>query len=182
MALPYAVRHTMRGAGTGVELQSKQFAAVGIVAGVVTTGLGVVVLLGGLAEAEQPDHDPATGYEDVGTGYIDFDPLPSQPTSKPAGKPSARPPAGSGTGSVDEREGETYVPGEPVPTSAGVPGEPDRPSAPRKTAEPADPGGSTPTSKPTSSAEPEPSPDPTPSDPSSEPTPTETATPTADPQ
>lgn len=161
-------------------MQSKQFAVAGIVVGSVMTGLGAVVLLSGLAEAEQPDHDPVTGYEEVGTGYPDVDPLPSQPASKPTGKQSAEPSARSSTGSLGEHEGERDEPAQPIPTSVG---EPDRPSAPRETAEPADPGGSTPTSGPTRTAEPEPSPEPTdPSDPTSEPTPTETATPTAEPQ
>ena len=48
-------------------MQSKKIAIGGILSGTVVAGLGVVVLLGGLAEAEQPDRDPVPGYEGVGT-------------------------------------------------------------------------------------------------------------------
>ena len=159
-------------------MQSKQVAVAGILTGAVMTGLGVVVLLAGLAEAERPDRDPVTGFEDVGNAYPDVDPLPPAPGSELSEEPSdgspARPP-----GSAADRDGATHEPGEAEPSTAG---DPDRPTASREPEEPAETSGSTPTSKPTLTTEPEPTAEPTESaDPTTDPTPTETATPTTEP-
>ena len=158
-------------------MQSKQVAVAGILTGAVVTGLGVVVLLAGLAEAERPDRDPVTGFEDVGNAYPDVDPLPP-PGSKPSEEPSAGYSARPHGGSAD-RDGATHEPGETDPSTAG---DPDRPTASREPDAPAETSGSTPTSGPTRTAEPEPSVEPTESaDPTTDPTPTETATPTTEP-
>lgn len=162
-------------------MQSKQVAVAGILSGAVMTGLGVVVLLAGLAEAERPDRDPVTGFEDVGNAYPDVDPLPppgSKPSEEPSAGYSARP-----RGAAADGDGETYEPGETDPSAAG---DPDRPTASREPDEPAETGGSTPTAGPTRTAEPEPSVEPTvepteSADPTTDPTPTETATPTTEP-
>ncbi|MFD4327490.1 hypothetical protein ACFWQC_22840 [Nocardioides sp. NPDC058538] len=158
-------------------MQSKQVAVAGILTGTVVTGLGVVVLLAGLAEAERPDRDPVTGFEDVGNTYPDVDPLPP-PGSKPSKEPSAgysSRPHGVGV----DRDGPTYGPGETDPSTAG---DPTRPRASRDPDEPAETGGSTPTSRPTLTTEPEPTAEPTESaDPTTDPTPTETVTPTTEP-
>ncbi|MEU0266993.1 hypothetical protein [Nocardioides sp. NPDC006303] len=158
-------------------MQSKQVAVAGILTGAVITGLGVVVLLAGLAEAERPDRDPVTGFEDVGNVYPDVDPLPppgSKPSEEPSAGYSARP-----HGAGADRGGPTYGPEETDPSTAG---DPDRPTASREPDEPAETGGSTPTSRPTLTTEPEPTAEPTESaDPTTDPTPTETATPTTEP-
>ena len=158
-------------------MQSKQVAVAGILTGAVVTGLGVVVLLAGLAEAERPDRDPVTGFEDVGNAYPDVDPLPpsgSKPSEEPSAGYSARP-----YGAGADRDGPTYGPGETDPSTAGAP---DRPAASREPDEPAETGGSTPTSRPTLTTEPEPTAEPTESaDPTTDPTPTETVTPTTEP-
>ncbi|MFJ2756685.1 hypothetical protein ACIO3S_13855 [Nocardioides sp. NPDC087217] len=158
-------------------MQSKQVAVAGILTGGVITGLGVVVLIAGLAQAERSDRDPVTGYEDVGNVYPDVDPLPP-----PGSKPSKEPYAGYSSrphGAADDRDGSTYEPGETDPSTAGGP---DRPTASREPEEPAETSGSTPTSRPTPTTEPEPTAEPTESaDPSTDPTPTETATPTTEP-
>ncbi|OIJ23810.1 hypothetical protein [Nocardioides luteus] len=158
-------------------MQSKQVAVAGILTGAVMTGLGVIVLLAGLAEADRPDRDPVTGYEDVGNPYPDVDPLPSLP---PSGA-SERPDTGSSTGwgGSEADPGETYGPRGSGPTETASPG---GTRAPREPEAPAESAGPTPTSGPTGTAEPEPSSDPTASaDPTSDPTPTETATPTTEP-
>ncbi|MFI5624905.1 hypothetical protein ACIA03_15690 [Nocardioides sp. NPDC051685] len=158
-------------------MQSKQVAVAGILTGAVMTGLGVIVLLAGLAEAEGPDRDPVTGYEDVGNAYPDVDPLPSLP----AARFSERPDTGSSTGQGGPAagHGETDGPREPGPTETASPG---GPRATREPDEPAESAGPTPTSEPTGTSEPVPSTDPTAStDPTSDPTPTETATPTTEP-
>ncbi|MEU6134207.1 hypothetical protein [Nocardioides sp. NPDC047086] len=159
-------------------MQSKQVAVAGILTGAVMTGLGVVVLLAGLAQAERPDRDPGTGVEDIGNAYPDVDPLPPLPAARPSKEPSAGStvrPHGPGP----YRDGTTYEPGETEPTTAG--GQ-DRPRASREPEEPAETGGSTPTSGPTLTADPEPTAEPTESvDPTTDPTPTETATPPTEP-
>ena len=158
-------------------MQSKQVAVAGILTGAVMTGLGVVVLLAGLAEAERPDRDPVKGFEDVGNAYPDVDPLPppgSKPSEEPSAGYSARP-----RGAAADRDSATHEPGE---TEASTAGDPDRPTASREPEEPAETSGSTPTSRPTPTTEPEPTAEPTESaDPTTEPTPTETATPTTEP-
>lgn len=164
-------------------MQSKQVAVAGILTGAVMTGLGVVALVAGLAEAERPDHDPATGYQDVGNTYPDVDPLPPLPGSKlseePSADASARP-----RGAAANHDGATY---EPVVTEPAKPvGDPDRPQASREPDEPVRTGGSTPTPDPTPTAEPEPDPEPSvepteSADPTTDPTPTETATPPTEP-
>lgn len=157
-------------------MQSKQVAVAGILTGGVITGLGVVVLVAGLTEAERPDRDPVMGY-DVGDVYPDVDPLPPPVGSKPAEEPSA----GSSVrprGSATDHHGATYQPETDPSTTAG----PNRPSPDPEPDEPAETGGSTPTAGPTRTAEPEPSVEPTGSaDPTTDPTPTETATPTTEP-
>lgn len=158
-------------------MQSKQVAVAGILTGAVMTGLGVVVLLAGLAEAERPDRDPVTGYEDVGNAYPDVDPLPPMPSAGLSQRPSAA--TSAGPGAVGHGDGESVGPRRPGPT---VTEDPRVPTVPREPEEPVETGGSTPTSGPTGSAEPEPTTEPTESaDPTSEPTPTETATPTTEP-
>lgn len=158
-------------------MHSKQVAVAGILTGAVMTGLGVVVLLAGLADAEGPERDPATGYEDVGNTYPDVDPLPSLPGADRSEKPGTGSSAGRGD-ATDDR-GETDGPGEPGPTATRTPG---GQTVPRKPDATATAGGSTPSSGPTLTAEPEPSTDPTETaDPTAEPTPTETATPTTEP-
>lgn len=158
-------------------MQSKQVAVAGILTGGVITGLGVVVLLAGLAEAERPDRDPVLGYEDVGNAYPDVDPLPTLPGSRPSEEPSAGS-SGRPRGSAADRDGATHQPEADPSTTGG----PDRPTASREPEEPAETGGSTPTPGPTRTAEPEPTVEPTESaDPSTDPTPTETATPTTEP-
>lgn len=160
-------------------MQSKQVAVAGILTGGVITGLGVVVLIAGLAQAERPDRGPVTGYEDVGNVYPDVDPLPPAPGSKPSEEPSAGPSARP-RGAAADRGGAAYEPGEVDPSMTDGP---DRPTASREPDEPAETGGPTPTSSvPTRTAEPEPSVEPTESaDPTTDPTPTETATPTTEP-
>lgn len=158
-------------------MQSKQVAVAGILAGAVMTGLGVIVLLAGLAEAERPDHDPVTGYEDVGNAYPDVDPLPSRPASGLSERPDTGSSTGRGGSAADPDE--TAGPWEPRPTETASP------AGPRATREPDEPAHSaepTATSGSTGTAEPEPTSDPTASaDPTSDPTPTETATPTTAP-
>jgi hypothetical protein len=158
-------------------LQSKQVAVAGILTGAVMTGLGVVVLLAGLAEAERPDRDPVTGYEDVGNTHPDVDPLPtpgSELSEEPSVGSSARP-----GGTAPNRDGATHGPGE---TDHSTAGDPDRPQASRESEGPVETGGSTPTSGPTRTAEPEPTSEPTESaEPTADPAPTETATPTTEP-
>ncbi|MER7560407.1 hypothetical protein ABTZ46_25920 [Nocardioides sp. NPDC126508] len=158
-------------------MQSKQVAVAGILTGAVMTGLGVIVLLAGLAEAERPSRDPVTGYEDVGNAYPDVDPLPSPPGPRLSERPRSGSSAGYGGSAADH--GETDGPGEPGPTETASPG---GPRATREPDQPAGSAGSTPTSGPTGTTEPEPTTDPTVSaDPTSDPTPTETATPTTEP-
>ncbi|WP_328530053.1 hypothetical protein OG984_02270 [Nocardioides sp. NBC_00368] len=158
-------------------MQSKQVAVAGILTGAVMTGLGVVVLLAGLAEAERPDRDPVTGYEDVGNTYPDVDPLPPRPSAQLSQGPSTG--HSAGPGAVGDADGEPVGPRRPGPTTAE---DPRVPTASREPGEPAETGGSTPTSGPTGTAEPEPTTEPTESaEPTSEPTPTETATPTTEP-
>ncbi|TQL68128.1 hypothetical protein FB381_2017 [Nocardioides albertanoniae] len=159
-------------------MQSKQIAVGGILAGAVVAGLGVVVLLGSLAEAEQPDQEPVTGFEDVGTGYSEVEPLPRSRASTPTEKPSAESSEGASPEAVSEPEPEAYVSREPGTEPTGAP---DSPSAPPASAEPTKPGGSEPTSRPTRTTEPEPTEEPSPSDPTTEPEPTETPTPAPDP-
>ncbi|SDJ72766.1 hypothetical protein SAMN05428985_101157 [Nocardioides sp. YR527] len=159
-------------------MQSKQVAVAGILTGAVMTGLGVVVLLAGLVEAERPDPDPATGIEDVGNAYPDVDPLPPLPGSRPSKESSdghsARP-----RGAATDPDGATYGSGKSDPSATA---DPDRPTSSREPDEPAETGGSTPTSGPTRTAEPEPTAEPTESaDPTTDPTPTETATPPTEP-
>lgn len=160
-------------------MQSKQVAVAGILTGAVMTGLGVVVLLAGLAEAERPDRDPVTGYEDVGNEYPDVDPLPTLPASERSEEPSvgsSAHPSGDHAGGPGD---ETYAPGESTPAEVD---DPRGPTVPRMPDQPAETDGSTPTSGPTRTSEPEPTPEPTESaDPTSEPTPTESATPTTEP-
>ena len=141
------------------------------------TGLGVIVLLAGLAEAERPDHDPVTGYEDVGNAYPDVDPLPSPSAPGLSEGPDTGSSTGWGGSAADP--GETDSTRGPRPTETASP---DGPRATREPDEPADSAGPTATSGPTNTAEPEPTSDPTAStDPTSDPTPTETATPTTAP-
>ncbi|MFJ9391386.1 hypothetical protein ACIRON_21350 [Nocardioides sp. NPDC101246] len=159
-------------------MQSKQVAVAGILTGGVVAGLGVVVLLAGLAQAERPDPDPATGVEDVGNPYPDVDPLPPLPGSKLSEEPSdgssARP-----RGAAADPGGATYEPGRSDPSATA---DPDRPTPSREPDEPAETGGSTPTSGPTRTTEPEPTAEPTePTDPTTDPTPTETVTPPTEP-
>ena len=158
-------------------MQSKQVAVAGILTGGVITGLGVVVLIAGLAQAERPDREPVTGYEDVGNVYPDVDPLPPAPGSKPSEEPSDGS-SGHPRGSAADRDGATHQPEADPSMTVG----PNRPTPSREPDEPAETGGSTPTSGPTRTAEPEPSVEPTESaDPTTDPTPTVTATPTTEP-
>ncbi|GGR68016.1 hypothetical protein J2S40_002127 [Nocardioides luteus] len=159
-------------------MQSKQVAVAGILTGMVLTGLGAVVLVGGLAEAEEPDRDPSPGHEEIGTGLVDVDPLPPLAPSEPVGEPSSGSTSRPGGIAVDEHEGETYVPGE---TSSTVI---DEPAGPKRTREPEPdgPGGSTPTSGPTPTRDPKPTTEPSETtEPTEEPIPTETPTETTDP-
>ncbi|MGH3349849.1 MAG: hypothetical protein ACRDPS_04215 [Nocardioides sp.] len=160
-------------------MQSKQIAVAGILSGAVMTGLGVVVLLASLAEAEQPKRDPVTGYGDTGTNYSEVEPLPLRPSEKSSRKPSADPSDDSRGAAERESEGGAYEPGEPAPARTA---EPDDPAAPSASTKPTGPGGSTPTSGPTRTSEPEPTTEPSdPDDPTTEPEPSETPTPTSDP-
>ena len=161
-------------------MQSKKIAIGGILSGTVVAGLGVVVLLGGLAEAEQPDRDPVPGYEGVDTDRSDVQPLPRPRSSTPSEKPSSKASPGASPEAVDMHEGRPYAPVEPTaqPTD-----EPDRPARPPATSEPTKSGGSKPTAGPTRTAEPEPSEEPSEtSEPTTEPEPTETSTPTEETQ
>jgi hypothetical protein len=160
-------------------LQSKQVAVAGILTGGVVTGLGVVVLLAGLAEADRPERAPVIGYEDVGNAYPDVDPLPPPPSSSnPSKGPAGRSSAGPG-GAIGDRDGETVGPNRPGPTETGSSGVPTTPREPDRATETGD---SAPSSGPTRTAEPEPSTSPTESsDVTPEPTPSETATPTTEP-
>ncbi|GGU30728.1 hypothetical protein [Nocardioides albus] len=160
-------------------MQSKQVAVVGILAGAVMTGLGAVVLVAGLAEAERPDRDPANGYEDVEDSYPDVDPLPPLPASRLSDRPSAGTSTRPGGGTKD-RDGATYAPAEPSPTPVENPA---RPRVPREPVVPGETAGSTPTVGPTHTSEPEPSAQPTdPVEPTAEPTPAETPTASEEPQ
>lgn len=179
-SLPYAVRHTSAGQAQGADLQSKQVAVAGILAGMVLTGLGAAVLVGGLAESEEPDRDPAPGRDEVGTGLVDVDPLPPLTPGRPSDGPSpgstSSPDDG---GAARESDDETYVPDEPAATAT------EEPAHPTRTPEPAEPGatgGSKPTPAPTPTRDPKPTTEPSETaEPTEDPTPTETPTETTDP-